>query len=442
MMIEPGAVPARNTAASQRAFEQARRYLPGGTARPVVNFPPYPFVADYGEGADVVDLDGNRYLDLHNNFASLVLGHAHPAVVEAIRRQAGRSTAFGVPNALEAELAQTIVERVGSVEQVTFTNSGTEASLTALQLARAFTGRPKIAKFEGGYHGFSDQIFLSVRQAADNGEAARPLTVGNSLGTPDALLSGVITLPFNDATAVEQILTERASEIAAVVVEPIQMVGGTITPADDFLTQVQSIARRLGILVVADEVVTLRLSYSGAQEVFGLTPDLTVMGKIIGGGLPVGAVGGRREVLALLDPSQTPLPVWHTGTFSGNPLTMAAGIATLGVLTRGEIDRINALGDRLRYGLSQFCREQGLAVTVNGWGSLINPHFQATPVRVSRDGWAADRAKLAAFFQAMLADGFFIMHRGSFCLSTAMTEEDVERFYEAATRNLERVCRG
>lgn len=438
--LEDAERPTRSTDRSKRAYEAAREVLPSGSARPNICFSPYPIVADHGEGAYVVDVDGNRYLDLNNNLAALVHGHAHPDVVAALWEQAGRGLSFGVPNLREAELARIIVSRVPSVDQVTFCNSGTEASLLAISLARSFSGRQLIAKFEGGYHGHADEILVSVRQADDNGQATRPRTVAHGRGTTDGHLGLVVTLPFNDADSVEQILTERAGEIAGVVVEPIQVVGGTITPEAGFLERLQTITARLGILLIVDEVVTLRLSVGGGQEVFRLSPDLTIMGKIIGGGLPVGGVGGRREVMELMDPLAKRQPTRSTGTFSGNPMTMAAGIATLNALSAPAIERINALGERLRYGLNQFCYENGLAATVGGWGSLLNLHFQADPVRTTRDTWKDDRERAFAFFRAMLADGFLLTPRGSLSLSTAMTEDDVERFYEASTHNLERVC--
>jgi glutamate-1-semialdehyde 2,1-aminomutase len=434
-----GSASPRQLARSAELFEAARRVMPGGGARPVLNFPPHPIFAARGEGCYITDADGNRYLDLHNNFAALVLGHRHPAVVDALRDQLERGLAFGAPSALESELARIIVHRVKSIEKVTFTNSGTEASMTAIALARAYSGRRLVAKFEGGYHGFAEPLFLSVRRGlnGDNGSDMAPKTVGNSPGIPPEIAALVVTLPYNNVPAVTEILTRRADEFAAVIVEPVQVVGGTIPPDDGFLEAVQSVARRLGILLIVDEVVTFRLAAGGAQHIFGLQPDLTVMGKIIGGGMPAGAVGGRAAIMDLLDPALHTFPVWNTGTFSGNPMTMAAGAAALTALTQSEIDRINRLGDQLRVRLNEVCETRDLPVSLTGCGSLLNLHFTPDRVHVSRDTWSSDREAAFAFFKAMLSDGFYLTTRGSFCLTTPMTDSDVERFYETALRHLD-----
>jgi glutamate-1-semialdehyde 2,1-aminomutase len=416
--------------------------LQGGLVRSTLKFAPHPVFADHGEGAWLVDVDGNRYLDLHNNFTALAVGHAHPSVVAAIGRQLTRGTTFGAPTTLEADLADLVVSRVASVEQVTFMNSGTEAAATAVALARALTGRDLIAKFEGGYHGW-DGLYVSVRPTGDgdHGPADRPRNVRNSAGTPRAVADLLLTLPFNDAEAARAILAPRAREVAAVILEPYQSVGGGICPDPAFLAAIQALARELGILFILDEIVTLRLAVGGAQALFGLEPDLTLMGKIIGGGLPVGGVGGRRDILQLLDAPAGSPGVHQSGTFSGNPLTMAAGCATLTQLSAPAIDRLNRLGDQVRAELEAYCRRQALPVVITGLGSLVNFHFTDAPtIRASRDTWADHRGRALAFFNGMLDRGYHLTLRGGVSLSTPMTEVELEGFVAAATQEARRAC--
>jgi glutamate-1-semialdehyde 2,1-aminomutase len=431
----------RSLARSGEAAERARALLPGGLVRPTLNFEPHPVYAQRGEGAYVIDVDGNRYLDLHNNFTALAIGHCHPKVMAALTDQLARGTTFGAPTEAEAELAQLITGRVPSIQRVTFTNSGTEAAEAAVALARAYTGRDLIAKFEGGYHGW-DGMYISVRQwpDTDHGSVEQPRTVRNSRGIPQAAADLVVTLPYNDAAAASDVLGHRARDVAAIVVEPAQSVGGGITPEPGFLEGVQVLARQFDIPLIVDEVVTLRLATGGAQQLFGLEPDLTIMGKIIGGGLPVGGVGGRKEILDLLSSSHGPATMFQSGTFAGNPMSMAAGTATLTELTDAAIRRINDLGENLKRDLEQFCRSRDLPVSITGIGSLVNFHFARHPIRCSRDTWTEDKAQAMAFFKAMLNDGFHLTLRCGASLSTPMTDSDLQAFLSAATRNLQRLC--
>jgi glutamate-1-semialdehyde 2,1-aminomutase len=431
------APPARTLSQSRAAALRAQSVLPGGLVRSTLKYPPHPVFADHGEGAWLFDIDGNRYLDLHNNFTALAVGHAHPNVVAAVSRQLTRGTTFGAPTTLEGDLAELIVSRVASIEQVTFTNSGTEAAAAAVALARAFTGHDLIAKFEGGYHGW-DGLYVSVRPTgdADHGAADRPRNVRNSAGTPQPVADLLLTLPFNNAEAARAILEPRARELAAIILEPYQSVGGGICPDPAFLTAMQALARELDILFILDEIVTLRLAVGGAQQLFGLQPDLTLLGKIIGGGLPVGGVGGRRDILDLLNGA-----VHQSGTFSGNPLTMAAGCATLNELSAPAIERLNRLGDAARAELEASCRRQKLPIVITGLGSLINFHFtDAQAIRASRDTWADHRGRALAFFKGMLDRGYHLTLRGGVSLSTPMTEVELEGFVSAATEEARRAC--
>lgn len=434
--------PARSLIRSRAAAERAAPVLPGGLVRSTLNFAPHPVFAERGEGAYLIDLDGNRYLDLHNNFTALAVGHCHPSVVAALTRQLARGTTFGAPTTLEADLAHLIVSRVASVEQVAFMNSGTEAAATAVALARAFSGRDVIAKFEGGYHGW-DGLYVSARGTpeGDHGPADRPRTVRNSAGTPRAHADLLLTLPFNDAVAARAILEPRAGEIAAIILEPYQSVGGGICPDPAFLTAMQALARELGILFILDEIVTLRLAVGGAQQLFGLEPDLTLMGKIIGGGLPVGGVGGRRDILQLLNAPPGAAGVHQSGTFSGNPMSMAAGCATLAELSETAIQRLNTLGDDVRSELESYCQRHALPVVITGMGSLVNFHFtDAQAIRVSRDTWSNHRGRGLAFFKGMLDRGYHLTLRSGVSLSTPMTEADLEGFVAAATQEARRAC--
>jgi glutamate-1-semialdehyde 2,1-aminomutase len=427
--------------ASKAAAARAQGSVAGGLARPALAFPPPVVFADRGEGCYLFDLDGNRYLDFHNNFTALAIGHRHPHVAAALTEQLARGTTFGAPTVGEAGLAELIVSRVKSVERVTFTNSGTEAAATALALARAYTGRQLVAKFEGGYHGW-DATYVSVRQniEGDNGPYDQPLTVRNSSGLAPRQAELMVTLPFNNVEAAADILGARAKEVAAIVIEPYQSVGGGIVPEPGFLENVQLLSRRLDIPLILDEIVTLRLAAGGAQQIFGLEPDLTLMGKIIGGGLPVGGVGGRKEIMDLMAPAQGPAAIAGSGTFTGNPMTTAAGRATLEVLTAAEIDRLNRLGQDLQGELESFCRRHELPVQMTGIGSLVNFHFNERAIRMSRDTWTSNRARGHAFLLAMRREGYYMTGRVGLALSTPMTETDLEGFVEAATRHLPEVC--
>jgi glutamate-1-semialdehyde 2,1-aminomutase len=440
--VDNKAIGALSFERSRQASERARGLLPVGLARPPLHFEPHPVFAERGEGAFLLDIDGNRYLDLHNNFTALVLGHCHSRVISALGKQLALGTTFGAPTESEAALAQLIVDRVKSVERVTFTNSGTEAAAVAISLARAFTGRERIAKFEGGYHGW-DATFLSVRErvGADHGPVDRPKTVRNSVGIPEAQANLVVTLPYNNIAAASDIVGRHARDLAAIVVEPIQNLGGGIVGEPAFLRGIEILARRFHIPLILDEVVTLRLAQGGAQELFGLSPDLTIMGKIIGGGLPVGGVGGRREILELLG-SHGPNAVFQSGTYSGNPMSMAAGHATLSELTTGAIRQLNALGDELRLELETFCRRHELPVSITGVGSLLNIHFAAHSIRSSRDSWTEDKVKANAFLGEMLRNGFYMTRRCGISLSTPMTERNLEAFLSTSTQSLTQVCAG
>src|SRR6266850_7597671 len=342
------------TRRSRALHEEAVGVMPGGNSRTTTFFDPYPFYIDRGQGAHVWDADGNDRIDFNGNYTSLILGHAPPEVIKAVQQVAERGLSFPGPTEGEIALAAELTRRMPSLESLRFTNSGTEATMNAVRLARAFTGRPKIAKFEGAFHGTHDWVRVSVSpdpKAAGNRK--RPKPVAWSAGIPPAVLKHVVVLPWNDQESCAEILAKDGEQIAALIVDPILCNAGLISPADGFLPWLREETQRRGIVLIFDEVISFRVAWGGAQERFGVRPDLTTLGKIIGGGLPVGAFGGRRDIMAFYDPRQGGARISQGGTFNANPVTMAAGLATLNALTPEAYARLDALGERLRGGISR-----------------------------------------------------------------------------------------
>ncbi len=369
----------------------------------------------------------------------MIWGHAHPKIVEAIQAQAAHGTGFAAPTESQAVLGEMIRERLPSVERIRFANSGAEAAMHAIRAARAFTGRDKIVKMEGGYHGSADAVEISVHpDPALAGLASRPSSIPEHRGIPASTIHETLIAPFNDKTSVGAILQEHRKEIAAVIVEPVQGTGGTNPPRDGFLTFLREVTQDLGILLIFDEVITFRLGYRGAQGIYGVRPDLTVLGKIIGGGLPVGAFGGREEIMRLFDPGR-PGALVQSGTFNANPVTIAAGIAGLQLLTADEIARINRLGDQLRTGLQALFDASPVPARVNGIGSLLTLLFTGAEIVNYRDAATADSELTAAFHLALLLEGVFSAPRGMMVTSLAMTEAEVTEALKAAGSALDRL---
>jgi glutamate-1-semialdehyde 2,1-aminomutase len=380
----------------------------------------------------VVDADGVERIDCIGNYSALILGHRHPAVVAAIAAQLELGTAFSAPSEREIELAELLCQRIGSVERLRFTSTGTEATMYAMRVSRAVTGRHVLARFEGGYHGTHDFAQVSTHpNPAVAGDPRRPVAVADSPGIPPSVLNTTLVLPFNDLESSQALLTERADEVAAVIVEPVM---GSGVPAEaEFLEGLRVITRELGILLIFDEVISLRLGHGGAQAAYAVEPDLTTMGKIIGGGLPVAAFGGAAKVMDILDP-ETPLSMEQAGTYNGNPLGAAAGAATMHELTHGAIEQLNAAGDRLRTDLREVFAGHDLAAQVVGMGSLLAVHFTDREVRNYRDVASGDPALLRRFVLGMLNEGVFLAPRGMMALSTPMTDDDLEAVVRAAAR--------
>src|SRR3984957_12616887 len=366
---------------SQELFSRSLSSLPGGNTRTTVYMRPYPIYAARGEGCRVWDLDGNQYIDCINNFTSLIHGHAHPSLIEAATRQLALGSAFGLPTESEIDLAELLASRLPSVDQVRFTNSGTEAVMMALKAARAFTGRPKIAKCEGAYHGTYDYAEVSLDPAPEAWGRNAPVSVAYARGTPDNVLADVVTIPFNDVDAAVSLIREHGRELACVLVDPMPNRAG-LAPADRaYLQGLRQITREVGALLIFDEVITFRLGYRGAQGLWDIDPDLTTLGKIIGGGFPVGAIGGHWEFMTVFDPSSGKPALPHGGTFSANPVTMRAGLVAMELLDEAAFARLDAIGAAVRSGIDQAFRQAGVPGGTVGLGSLLKVHFTDRPIR-------------------------------------------------------------
>ncbi len=423
------------TGASQRAHDRALKSLPAGVNRNIVYQTPYPLFVQAGRGAHLIDLDGQRYLDLIGNYTAMILGHCPPAVVEAAQAQVARGTAWAAASPDEAVLAEMILERLGGDGRLRFTASGTEATLMAIRAARAFTRRPLIAKFEGGYHGLNDYAMVSLAPGLD---VAGPSNQPNSVpapGVPAAVADTVVVLPFNNPGAVEAILRRHGGEIAGVIVEPVMGVAGILAPRPGFLEMLRRVTRELGMVLIFDEVISFRLAHGGAQEYFGVRSDLTTLGKIIGGGYPIGAVAGRPDIMQMFDPTQ-PDTVTLSGTFHANPVALAAGIATLKEFTREAIDDLNRRGQQLHEKMARLFQRCRTPLQLHTIGSLFNIHAVAGPVEDYRASAQGNKELLKWLQLALLNEGMLISPRGMGCLSLPMRQSDLDGFLAALERSL------
>ena len=414
---------------SEQIFRRATEILVGGVNSPVRAFRAVggdPIIVDRAAGARMWDADGNEYIDYVCSWGALILGHAHPKVVEAIAAQARRGTSYGMPTELEVELATRIRAAVPSCEKIRFVSSGTEATMSAVRLARAATGRDLIIKFEGCYHGHSDS-FLS-----EAGSGLATLGIAACPGVPQALAALTLNAPYNDATAVEKLFDQHRDQIAAVIVEPIAANMGVVPPMPGFLKSLRDLTSRHGALLIFDEVITgFRVCYGGAQTAFGIIPDLTTLGKIIGGGLPVAAYGGRRDLMDRVAPLG---PVYQAGTLSGNPLAMSAGIATLELLAvPGFYESLDARAKRLDDGITAALRKADAPATAARVGSLLTLFFTGEPVRDYAGAKRCDTRSFATLFRAMLDRGVFLAPSQfeALFVSSAHSNADIDRTIEA-----------
>ncbi len=423
------------TATSGKLFALARTLIPGGVNSPVRAFRSVggtPLFIERAKGASVRDVDGNAFIDYVGSWGPMILGHAHPKVVAAIRSAAGRGTSYGAPTPGEVGLAHLIRKAFPSIDKVRLVSSGTEAAMSAVRLARGYTGRDRIIKFEGGYHGHADAMLVSA------GSGALTFGLPDSPGVPKETAKHTLTARFNDIASVKRLFDRNKGRIAAVIVEPIPGNMGVVPPVPGFLAELRALTKKHGALLVFDEVITgFRVAFGGAQELFGIVPDLTVLGKIIGGGLPVGAFGGRKEIMDALAPEG---PVYQAGTLSGNPLAMAAGIATLTELSRkGAYAELNAKADHLAAGMAKAFASAGVPSYTNRVGSMWTTFFQKGPVTDYPSAKRSDSKRYAKYFHGLLERGVYIapaQFEAGF-VSLAHSKRDLDRTIAAARSVLE-----
>ena len=426
------------TPKSRALWQQAAEYLPGGDSRHSIFWEPYPIFVDSSSGCHVVDADGVDRLDFINTMTTLILGHGPQPVVRAVREQLERGVVYNAPNEHQIRLARLLCDRIPSFDLVRFTNSGTEATLNTLRAARAVTGKSRFAKVEGGYHGTHDGVTVSLRvDPRQAGDPLRPEALPSSAGLPEGVLDQVVIIPFNETAAARRLLEENKDQLAAVIVEPVMGSVGMVPASSEFLTMLREVTREHGIILIFDEVISFRVAPGGGQQYYGITPNMTALGKIIGGGFAVGAFGGRRDIMELYDPSKG-AKVSHAGTFNANPVTMLAGAVTLEQLTPEVYRRLAEMTELLRRGVSQVCADLEVPVQVTGLGSLFGIHFTDGPVRGYRDVAAGNARLRGQVFLGLLNEGILTASNLVGSLSTAITEAEVDVFVDAFRRVLAR----
>jgi len=420
------------TSKSKALYERAKKVLPAGVSYGIRYFEPYPFYTAKAKGSKLYDADGNEYIDFWLGHTALILGHSPPAVVDAVKRQLENGTHYGTSHEPEIKLAEQVVKMVSGAEMVRFANSGTEANMYATRLARAYTGRSKVAKFEGGWHGGYDALHVGVHY---------PFNIPESAGLTAGALQDTILLPFNDLEGVEEKLNDK--KVASIVIEPVLGAGGGIPVEKEFLKGLREFCDEKEILLVFDEVITgFRLAPGGAQQYYGVVPDITVFGKILGGGFPIGAFCGCREIMERLDSllHKRPYYSFHGGTFAANPITMTAGLATLKILEDGRlINKLNMLGDNIREQLREIFEANGVDVQVTGVGSIFNTHFTKEEVRDANAAFRADRNKLVDYNLKLIENGVFFLPTHTGALSTAHSEADVQKLV-SETEKYAKLC--
>lgn len=422
-----------NRSTSNSLYQEACKWIPGGVNSPVRSGKAVrtdPLFIREARGCRITDEDGNVYIDYVGSWGPMILGHSHPEVVKALQDVVGKGTSYGIPSRVEIEMAKKVVEMVPSVEMVRMVNSGTEAGMSAIRLARGFTGRKKIVKFNGCYHGHADSLLVK------SGSGLMTFGIPGTPGVPEEIVQHTVSLPYNDLDKVREFMASAGHEVAAIIVEPVAANMGVVLPKPGFLEGLRSICTEHGALLIFDEVITgFRLAPGGAQELFGITPDLTCMGKIIGGGLPVGAYGGKKEIMERVAPSGD---VYQAGTLSGNPLAMNAGLAMLNVLSRGGIyEEIEKRNTYLCAGLEEAAKSAGVAMTLNSIGSLGCGFFTDGPVTDLESASASDTEAYAVFFREMLERGIYLAPSQfeAFFVGAAHEKADLDRTIEAASES-------
>jgi glutamate-1-semialdehyde 2,1-aminomutase len=416
---------------SQQIFERAKQSIPGGVNSPVRAFRAVggnPIFMQRAKGAYLYDVDGQEYIDLINSWGPMILGHAHPVVEEAVKKALENSPSFGAPTLREVEMAELICSLVPSIEKVRMVNSGTEATMSAIRVARGYTGRDKIIKMEGCYHGHGDSFLIAA------GSGALTFGTPDSPGVTRGTAQDTLIAPFNDIAAIEQIIKENPNQIAAIILEPVVGNMGCVIPRNGYLQSLRALCDQHGIVLIFDEVMTgFRVSLGGAQEYYGVTPDMTTLGKIIGGGLPVGAYGGKKEIMDFVSPAG---PVYQAGTLSGNPLAMAAGLAMLNYLKSNPsvYQKINETGSTIAQTLRQQAADKGLNFIVNQVGSMFTLFFTSQPVDNFQSATTSDTASFAKYFQQMLAQGIYMapsQYEAMF-ISTAIESGELDKILSAS----------
>ncbi len=421
-------------AQSRRIYQRAQTVFPGGTTRATIANDPHPVYVASAAGACVTDVDGNSYTDFANNFTTLIHGHAYPPVVAAIIEQAAKGTCFSNPTNSEIELAEIICARVPSIDKIRFVNTGTEAVMFAIKAARAFTGRSKIAKFENAYHGGYDWAEVSENSTPSNwGRADAPLSVAPYAGIPESVLQETLVLPLNAHEETLNLMRQHAADLAGILIDVMPSRAGMTDIDPSYFSMLREFTQDNDILLIDDEVLNFRQGYAGAAARIGLTPDLVTLGKIIGGGLPIGAVGGRADVMSVFDNSSGPAKVPQGGTFSANPLSMVAGIASMRALDQIAFDRLEELGASGRGRLQQVFDETGVSMSVTGHGSLFRLHPKRLTPKHNRDNYhdPAERGRLQDLQAHLLTNGIMLAAGGLGCISTAMTTAHIDQLVDA-----------
>lgn len=432
------------TSRSAALYERALRVLPGGVSRNTVLRDPHPLYADHAAGCRVTDVDGVERIDFANNMASLIHGHACPGIVRAVTAQLARGTAFTMATEVEVRYAEHLCGRAPSFEKIRFVNSGTEALMVALKAARAFTGRPKLAKVEGAYHGAYDYVEISQESDPSTwGDVDRPRRVPLVHGTPESAMQEVVIIPFNDPERAIAILDGHAADLACVVLDLMPHRVGVVPADPGFVRAIRDWTHRHGALLVLDEVITFRTEVGGLQSRFDVRPDLTALGKMIGGGFPVGAVAGRAEVMDVMNPRRAGRLLFpHSGTFSANPITLTAGLAAMETFDAPAVARLNALADRAMNGIERAIRDSGIAACVTGTGSMFRVHMKSTPPRNYREAFPTpdEKRRTTLLLDHLFASGIMMINSCSATLSTPMTESEIDALVAAMASGFERIA--
>ncbi len=419
-----------NTEKSRKLFDEAKKVLPGGVSSPVRAIKPYPFYTKRASGSKIIDIDGNEYIDYVMGYGPLLLGHNHPAIKEAVIKQLSLGWLYGTPTELEVTLAKEIIKLYPSIDMVRFVSTGTEATMGALRAARGFAGKNKFIKIEGGFHGAHDAALVKA------GSGATTLGTPDSAGVPRDFTKNTLQVPYNDIEAMTAAIEAYREDVAAVIIEPVLGNIGPILPKEGYLDEVRAVTEENDVVLIFDEVITgFRLAMGGAQEYYGVTPDMTTLGKILGGGFHIGVIGGKREIMENISPAGA---VYQAGTFNGSPVSMAAGLAVIDTLKKEKVhEKVNKAGDSLRSALSDFISDIGLNYSVSGVGSMFKVFFGDMPYNY-QDALKCDKEKFNVFFKKMLSSGIFLppsQYETNF-LSLAHSQEDIDKTIEAYQRNL------